>query len=71
MTMSIKIKNPKAKRILGDLAALDLIEIINKPAIKVSQKSKSDSKTLTHIASERSLAKTWDTAKEDKAWQDL
>ena len=69
--MFVKIKNPKAKRILEELAALDLIEITDKPTIKVPQKSKSDSKTLTHIASERSLAKTWDTAKEDKAWQDL
>ena len=69
--MFVKIKNPKAKRILEELAALDLIEITDKPTIKVSQKSKSDSKTLTHIASDRSLSKTWDTAKEDKAWQDL
>ena len=69
--MFVKIKNPKAKRILEELAALDLIEITDKSTIKVSQKSKSDSKTLTHIASERSLAKTWDTAKENKAWQDL
>lgn len=28
-------------------------------------------KTLTHLASERSLATTWDNRKEDKAWEDL
>jgi hypothetical protein len=28
-------------------------------------------KTVTHLASEKPLAKLWDNEKEDKAWQDL
>ena len=69
MTISIKIKNLKAKRILEDLASLDLIEITEES--KTSTKIKSKEKTLTHVASKQSLAKTWNNAKEDKAWQDL
>ncbi len=30
-----------------------------------------EEKTLTHFASEKSLAKDWLTEKEDKAWQNL
>ena len=71
MTMSITIKNPKAQRILEDLASLDLIEITKEGKSKAAQKSRSEVKTLTHIASEKALAKTWDNAKEDKAWQNL
>lgn len=26
---------------------------------------------VTHLAAEQTLAKDWDTAEEDKAWQDL
>jgi hypothetical protein len=71
MTVSIKIKNPKAKRILEDLAALNLIEITKETKSKVNRNSKSQEKTVTHLASEKSLAKTWNTPKEDEAWQDL
>jgi hypothetical protein len=70
MTMSIKIKNIKARQILESLASLDLIEITSEKKT-VSKKSALNEKTLTHIASEKSLAKTWNNAKEDKAWQDL
>lgn len=71
MTMSIKIKNPKAKRILEDLASLNLIEITLESKVKIARRSKPLAKTQTHLASEKSLAKTWSNAKEEKAWQDL
>ena len=71
MTISIKIKNPKAKRILEDLACLDLIEITVGSKSKAARKFKPEVETVTHIASEISVAKLWDNAKEDKAWQDL
>lgn len=65
MTILVKIKNKKARRILEDLASLDIIEISEGP------KSKPKSKTLTHFASEASLSKSWDNPIEDKAWKDL
>jgi hypothetical protein len=68
MTLRIKIKKPGAKKLLDDLAALDLIEV---EAEKEVAKKRKKEKTLTHLASEQSLAKTWDNEKEDKAWQDL
>jgi proteasome assembly chaperone (PAC2) family protein len=68
MTISVTIKNKKAKKILEDLASLDLIEIsTSKTITKVKKKER----TLTHIASESSLAKTWNTKKEDDAWRNL
>jgi hypothetical protein len=68
MTLRIKIKKPGAKKLLEDLAALDLIEVEAEKDVAVKRKKE---KTLTHLASEQSLAKTWDNEKEDKAWQDL
>lgn len=70
MTLSIKIKEKEAKRILEELAAMQMMEIINSEP-KSSRKSASQEKTYTHIASEKSLAKTWDNKNEDKAWRDL
>lgn len=69
MTLLIKIKNKKARRILEDLASLDIIEI--EEAGKTVSKSKLKPATLTHFASEDSLAKTWDNSIEDKAWENL
>lgn len=66
MTLLVKIKNPKAKKLSEDLASLDLIEMQEKDVTK-----KKKEKTVTHLASEKSLAKTWDNKKEDGAWQDL
>ena len=68
MTSIVKIKNEKGRKILEDLASLDIIEICEEQK-KVS--SKSPSKTLTHLASEKSLSKTWDNPNENKAWKDL
>jgi hypothetical protein len=70
MTVSVKIKNRKARRILEDLASLDLIEITAQEK-SVTNKLTTKEKTLTHIASENSLTKTWSNSKEDEAWQDL
>jgi len=67
MTITVKIKNSKAKKLLEDLELLDLIEITDDSSPESALKEK----TLTHIASERSLAKTWDNAQEDEAWKDL
>jgi hypothetical protein len=67
MTLLVKIKNPKAKKLLEDLASLDLIEMEEEQNVVKKKKEK----TLTHLASEKSLAKTWDNKKEDEAWQDL
>ena len=71
MTLLVKIKNKKARRILEDLASLDIIEISESSKEYKYSKSKSKSKTLTHFASEASLSKTWDNPIEDKAWKDL
>lgn len=68
MTLRIKIKKPGAKKLLEDLAALDLIEM---EAEKGAELKKKKEKTAPHLASEKSLAKTWENEKEDKAWQDL
>lgn len=68
MTLRIKIKKPGAKKLLEDLAALKLIEVEAEKGAGVKTKKE---KTLTHLASEKSLAKTWDNETEDKAWQDL
>jgi len=67
MTLLVKIKNKKARRILEDLASLDIIEISE----SAKEYKYSKSKTLTHLASEASLSKTWDNPIEDKAWKDL
>lgn len=69
MTFLVKIKNKKAKKILEDLASLDIIEISEDPMKSLPKKTKS--KTLTHFASEASLSKSWDNPIEDKAWKDL
>ena len=68
MTLRIKIKKPGAKKLLEDLAALNLIELEAEKEVTLKTKRE---KTVTHLASEQSLAKTWDNEKEDKAWQDL
>lgn len=72
MTVSVIIKNKKAKKLLEDLASLDIIQIKkeNKESSFIKNPVKKE-KTLTHLASEKSLAKTWDTAGEDEAWQNL
>jgi hypothetical protein len=69
MTFLVKIKNEKARRILEDLASLEIIEISEEP--KQSSSDKTKPKTLTYFASEASLSKTWDNPTEDKAWKDL
>jgi len=71
MTISIKIKNLKARKLLEDLAMMDLIEITGESIKESAQKDALKEKTLTHIASEKSLAKTWDNKEEDEAWQNL
>ena len=72
MTLLVKIKNKKARRILEDLASLNIIEISEGPKKPVSKRaSQLETRTLTHFASEASLSKTWDNPIEDKAWQDL
>ena len=71
MTLLVKIKNKKARRILEDLASLDIIEISERSKEYKYSKSKPKSNTLTHFASEASLSKTWDNPIEDKAWKDL
>ncbi len=71
MTFSIKIKNEKVKELLQNLAALDLIEIIEEGSSAEEFKKGNGEKTVTHLASEVSLAKTWNTKEEDEAWQDL
>ena len=70
MTISIKIKNIKARRILEDLASLDLIEISHEKINPINKKAAKE-KTFTHMASEKSLKKTWDNKEEDKAWRNL
>lgn len=67
MTITVKIKNSKARKLLEDLELLDLIEITDDSIPESALKEK----TLIHIASERSLVKTWDNAQEDEAWKDL
>ncbi len=42
-----------------------------RPAILGKPKSDQEHLTLTHLASERSLAKDWLTETEDEAWQNL
>lgn len=69
MTLLIKIKDKKARKILEELATLDIIEILEEQ--KPSSNNKSKLKTLTHFASESSLAKSWDNPIEDKSWKDL
>ena len=72
MTLLVKIKNKKAIRILEDLASMDIIEISEESKKSaISKKSKPKPKTLTHLASETSLAKSWENPIEDKAWQNL
>lgn len=67
--LTVTIKKKEAIKTLQQLRADDLIDFstkksgINKGTIK--------DKSETHLASERSLAKDWLTAKENKAWQDL
>ena len=62
MTLLVKIKNKKAKRILEDLASLKIIEI---------EELKKKAKSPLYLASEVALAKTWDNETEDTAWKDL
>lgn len=72
MTVLVKIKNKKARRILEDLASMNIIEISEGPKKKSSKKKPGlSSKTLIHLASETSLSKTWNNSIEDKAWQNL
>ncbi len=72
MTLSIKIKNEKVKDLLQNLAALNPIEITDetKPDTTLPNKTLIE-KTVTHLASEDALAKTWNTKEEDEAWKDL
>ena len=67
MTVLVKIKNKKARKILEDLASMNIIEIFEEP----KKNPGLSSKTLIHLASETSLSKTWNNAIEDKAWQNL
>lgn len=39
--------------------------------LHVLHKHEDDNLIVTHFATEKILAKDWDTAEEDKAWQDL
>ena len=72
MTVLVKIKSRKARRILEDLASLNIIEISGEPENSLpNKKSGIKQKTLTYLASEASLSKTWDNPIEDKAWQSL
>ena len=71
MTLSIKIKNEKVKELLENLAAMNLIEITDEANSTATSSKERKEKTVTHLASEASLAKTWSNEEEDKAWQDL
>lgn len=68
MTFTVKIKNKKGRKILEDLASLDIIEICEE---QKKGSLKPQSKTLTHFASEESLSKTWNNPNEDEAWKNL
>lgn len=47
------------------------IEIIAFSASEISEENPVVEKVLTHVASEKSLAKDWATDDEDKAWSSL
>ena len=67
--LTVTIKKKKAIKALEELRDNKLIEFATKK--KEAKKGIIKDKVQTHFASERSLAKNWLTAKEDKAWQDL
>ena len=67
--LTVTIKKKKALKTLKQLRADSLIDFSTKKSS--SNKRTIKDKTETHLASERSLAKDWLTAKENKAWQDL
>ncbi|MGN6603968.1 MAG: hypothetical protein ACTHK8_16040 [Ginsengibacter sp.] len=71
MTLLVKIKSKKARKILEEMASEDIIEITEELKPLRGKKSKSESETLTHLASETSLAKEWNKTSKDKAWRDL
>ena len=67
--LTVTIKKKEAIKTLQQLRADDLIDFSTKKS-GINKRTVKD-KTETHLASERSLAKHWLTAKENKAWQDL
>ena len=68
-TLTITIKKKRALDTLEDMKAKDLIDFTSKKDI--TKKKPFKEKTQTHFASEKVLAKTWLTKKEDEAWQNL
>jgi hypothetical protein len=62
--LNIIIKDKKAIPVLEKLRSRNLIGYSGK------RKTTKD-KILTHLASEKTLAKDWLSKKEDEAWQDL
>jgi hypothetical protein len=67
--ITVTIKKKKALKTLEDLRDNNLIDFTSKKTTVLKKSSKE--KTQTHFASEKVLAKTWLTKKEDTAWQSL
>lgn len=65
----ITIKKKKVIKTLEQLKADNLIDFPSNTIL--TRKRKTKDKPETHLASEKSLAKDWLTAKEDKVWQNL
>lgn len=68
MTISVKLKSKKARKLLEDLASQNIIEIATE---QTSKKLLEKERTFTHLASESSLSKTWVNPTEDEAWKNL
>jgi hypothetical protein len=63
-TINVEIVNPKARRLLRNLAEMQIIRILQ-PRISFPDVVE------THWASESVLAKDWLTSQEDEAWKNL
>ncbi len=61
----------KFNQLLELVKQLSLTDKNNLLNYLLNQNTEEDNLTLTHFASEKSLAKDWLTQTEDEAWQDL
>ncbi len=66
MKITLDIKDNKVANFIAMLKKLDYVRILNKEGESVVEEP-----TMTHYASEKSLAKDWLTPEEDEAWKDL
>ena len=63
---------PKRMRLLKGFSTGSIISIISHDnKIELKPQEQINDVLLTHLASEKVLAKDWNTKEEDKAWKDL